>query len=79
MGTALSAMWKHKMENDIGKISDLLKNKEGIKKIRDWLKQNVHKYGSTYTFKELVRKTAGEDFNSKYLIEYLENKYRNLY
>jgi len=79
LGTALSAMWKHKMEKDIGKISDLLKDKEGIKKIQDWLKKNIHQYGSTYTFKELVRKTSGEDFNIKYLIEYLENKYKNLY
>ncbi len=79
IGTALSAMWKAHIEKDIGKIEDLVKTKEGIRKIQNWLQDRIHQYGSTYTFKDLVRKTTGEDFNSRYLIEYLEKKYKQLY
>ncbi len=79
LGTALSAMWKHHIEKDIGKIDNLLVTKEGIRRMQDWLKERIHQFGSTYTFKELVRKMTGEEFNPKYLIEYLEKKYRNIY
>jgi carboxypeptidase Taq len=79
IGTALSAMWGNKIEKDLGNLKELLKNKDGIKKIKEWLKKNIHQYGSTFTFKELVRKTCGEDFDSKYLLNYLEKKYKELY
>jgi len=79
IGTALSLMWKHHLEKDIGKISDLLKSEEGIRKIQDWLGENIHQYGSTYTFGDLVKKTSEREFSSKYLIDYLEKKYKEIY
>ena len=79
LGTALSAMWKHCIEKDIGKIDELIINKEGIRKIQNWLKEKIHQYGSTYTFKELVMKMTGEEFTPAYLINYLEHKYKNIY
>lgn len=79
LGTALSAMWKNKLEGDIGKISELVKNEEGIRKIQNWLKENIHQYGSTYTFNELVKRTTGKEFSSGYLLDYLENKYKDIY
>lgn len=79
LGTALSAMWKYHLEKDLGKIEEILKTKQGIRKIQDWLRENIHQYGSTYTFRDLVKKTAHEDFSSKYLLDYLENKYKKIY
>lgn len=79
LGPALSAMWKNHLEKDMGKIENILKTKEGIRKIQDWLKENIHQYGSTYIFRELVKKTTHEEFNSKYLLDYLEKKYKKIY
>mgnify|MGYP001613220093 CR=1 FL=1 len=79
IGTALSAMWKNKLEEDIGSLPELSRSKEGIKKIKEWLREHVHQYGSTFTFKDLVKKTCGEDFNARYLLDYLEKKYKALY
>jgi carboxypeptidase Taq len=79
LGTALSAMWKYHLEKDIGNLSDLLKSKDGIRRIQNWLKQNIHQYGSTYTFRELVRKTSGMEFSSRYLLDSLEKKYKEIY
>ena len=79
IGSALSAMWKNKLEKDIGKINDVLNEKDGIKRIQEWLKENIHQYGSTYTFKDLVKKVTKEDFNPKYFLSYLENKYKDIY
>ena len=79
LGTILSTMWKYKLEKNVDKISELVKNTTGVRKIQDWLRKHVHQYGSTFVFKELVKKTCGEDFNSRYFIEYLNRKYKELY
>lgn len=78
-GTALSAIWKKQLENDIGKISDLLKKTDGIEKIKKWLKENIHQYGSTYTYNQLTKKISGEEFSSKPLLDYLNEKYSRIY
>lgn len=79
MGTALSCMWKHYLEKDLGDLSELIQKKDGIKKIKQWLAKHIHQYGSTYTFNELVQKSCGEAFDSRYLIEFLEKKYKTIY
>lgn len=79
MGTSLSCMWKHYFEKDLGDLSELIKKKDGINKIKKWLAEHIHQYGSTYTFNELVKKSCGEKFDSKYLIEFLEKKYKEIY
>jgi carboxypeptidase Taq len=50
-----------------------------LRTLREWLRENIHKYGKLYTSKELVRKVTGEDLNSRYFVEYLENKFKRLY
>ena len=79
MGTALSAIWKKNIEMDLGKIEDLIKTKEGIRKIQDWLKEKVHRYGSTYTYAELLKISLGEKFSAGPLLDYLEKKYKEIY
>ena len=79
LGTALSAIWKNQMEKDIGIISDLLKKTDGIGKIKKWLGENIHQYGSTYTYNQLAKKISGEEFSSKPLLDYLNKKYSKIY
>jgi len=78
-GTVLSATWKHYLELDLGNISNLVISKEGINKIKDWLKTHIHQYGGTYTFKDLVQKVTGAKFTTKYWQDYLEEKYKAIY
>ena len=50
--------------------------KEGTTaKINEWLKERVHKYGSSKYPDEILRLATGEDFNPDYYIDYLINKY----
>lgn len=79
MGTALSLMWKHQVEKDCGAVSSLVGSKEGLRKIQEWLKHHIHQHGSTYVFRDLVRTIVGEPFTSRYLLDYLEQKYTGLY
>ncbi|UCE12919.1 MAG: carboxypeptidase M32 [Candidatus Heimdallarchaeota archaeon] len=47
--------------------------------IREWLANNVHSLGAQYDSLELVEKITGEPLTNKYLINYLNEKYTELY
>lgn len=79
LGTALSAIWKSHLEKELGPISALVSSKAGLKQIQDWLKEHIHQYGSTHTFGDLLRKKSSEPFSSKYLLDYLTDKYTTIY
>lgn len=48
-------------------------------KITNWLKEHVHKYGSSKFSKDILRLATGEDFNPAYYVDYLVNKYSKIY
>jgi len=44
-----------------------------------WLRENVHKYGRIMTADEIINKVCGEGLNSKVFVDYIKNKYFELY
>ncbi|AGB04507.1 Zn-dependent carboxypeptidase [Aciduliprofundum sp. MAR08-339] len=73
IGTMLAAQIAEHMRRDVN-IEDSIKNGE-FQPIKDWLREKVHRYGSIYPPKELLRRGLGEDFNPEYFIRYVESKY----
>lgn len=47
--------------------------------IREYLKEHIHQYGKLKTTKELLMEMMGEEFNPNYYIDYLKEKYSELY
>ncbi len=47
--------------------------------IKEWLSEKVHRYGKLMEPEEIIIKATGEEINPRYLVEYLENKYKNIY
>lgn len=47
--------------------------------LNDWLKQNIHQHGAVYLPEELIKNVTGEELTAKYYIDYLNNKYSNIY
>ncbi|HKB88511.1 MAG TPA: carboxypeptidase M32 [Patescibacteria group bacterium] len=66
LGTFLGAQWEEKMNLESG-----IKN---IGKIESWLKEHIHKYGSTYTMLELLTKNKMK-FDPSVNLNYLNKKY----
>lgn len=79
LGTFLSGLWKAQIEKDVGAIDSLLKQEDGIEKIQQWLKNQIHQYGATYTSKELIKKITGRDFSPLPFLDYLQEKYSKIY
>ncbi len=73
IGTMLAAQIAEHMRRDVN-IEDSIKNGD-FQPIKDWLREKVHRYGSIYPPKELLRRSLGEDFNPEYFIRYVESKY----
>ena len=65
------------MKKDIN-IEGALERGE-LKKIKDWLGEKIHRYGKLKTPKEIMVSVTGEELNPEYYIEYLKEKYKNIY
>lgn len=77
LGSAIAAQLFHYME---GVMPIKAYMEEGnLEPIREFLKDNIHKYGASKTTQELLQETTGETFNPDYYIAYLTKKYSELY
>ena len=77
LGTAYAAQFYNAMLKEIN-VMELVKNNE-IDKINSWLKEKIHQFGSSKDPKELLLEVTGEEFNPKYYVEYLKEKFGKLY
>ncbi len=77
VGSAIAAQIYHYMEEKIP-LADYLKEGNPVP-VREFLRDNIHKYGAVYPTNELLKKITGEEFNPDYYIRYLTEKYTKLY
>jgi carboxypeptidase Taq len=78
MGTVLSAVVAEKIEAELGNLDDLIGSAEGIQKIQNWLKENIHKDAGTYTYTELVKRFTGKPLDFAPWERYLTEKFSYL-
>ena len=77
LGNAIAAQMYAKMKQVIP-IEDILKEGK-LSMIRDYLNDEVHKYGRTMNANEILVSMTGEPLNARYYTEYLTEKYTKLY
>ncbi len=70
LGTFLGAQWEQKVNKELRIMN--------YAKIKSWLEEHVHKYGSTYTLPELLKKNKMK-FDPKVNLKYLQDKYSKIY
>ncbi|MFD2616701.1 carboxypeptidase M32 [Terrilactibacillus laevilacticus] len=78
LGYVYAAQFKHRMLKDIPDFDHQLKN-GNIDAIRSWLTKHIHQYGSLKKPLEIILDTTGENINASYLINYLNEKYKEVY
>ncbi len=77
LGSAFGAQFLRQMESDIEIDKLLIENK--FESIIDYLKDNIQFDGSLHNYDYILNRATHESFNPKYYIDYLKNKYKNLY
>ncbi|MBE6114113.1 MAG: carboxypeptidase M32 [Erysipelotrichaceae bacterium] len=77
LGSAYAAQFYHAMSKDLDIEASL--GEGTTKKINDWLKEKIHWCGSSRYPKEIMVQATGEEFDPMYYVEYLKNKYSDMY
>lgn len=77
IGNAYNAMYIKEMANDID-IKKCILN-DDIKKINEWMKEHVFKKASLLTPKEWIKDITGRGVDGRDFIEYLKDKYSEIY
>ncbi len=47
--------------------------------LREWLREQIHRHGKTVSAQQLISDISGEPLRSKFFLDYLENKFGQLY
>jgi carboxypeptidase Taq len=78
LGNLYAAQILYTIKKQLPDFDTLIANGQ-FSTIREWLREHIHQYGKQYTPEELIQRVTGEPLNSKYLIQYLEEKYTDVY
>jgi len=76
LGNIISAQIRHYIIKELPDFNERVLNMD-FTSIKEWLKEKVHRWGSTYTPKMLLEKMFGEELNPEHFTAYLREKYLN--
>lgn len=74
LGTIYDGMFLEAVEKELGNIDELLKSGQ-IKKITNYLINNIYKNGGAYSSIEVINKMCGKEISVDAIVKYFENKY----
>lgn len=74
IGNVVAAQIRSRMLKDIPNFYDHILNFR-FNEIKEWLKTKIHRWGSTYAPKELLKRALGEEINPQHFTQYLQEKY----
>ena len=78
LGNLYAAQFWNSLKKDIPNVTEYIAKGESLV-ILNWLRDKIHKFGGVYPARELCTKVTGEELNSWYLMDYLNQKYRTIY
>lgn len=78
LGNIYGGQFFHRMKEDKPNILQYAQNGD-FEILISWLTENIYKYSKIYTPSELIIKSTGEELTSKYLLEYFNQKYSEIY
>ncbi|HOE57681.1 MAG TPA: carboxypeptidase M32, partial [Bacillota bacterium] len=78
LGNIYSAQLYNTARKEIKDFDSLVLNGE-LFKIKEWLAEKIHKHGKLLKPSEILMQVTGEEINPEYMIDYLENKYKEIY
>lgn len=78
LGSFYAAQFYHFAEQAIPELQSEFESKN-FRHVLDWLRENIHQHGHSYSSEELCKKVTGEGLNFKYFKDYLGKKYALVY
>jgi len=78
LGNVYDGNLLYAMEKAVPNWKDELAN-GNLMPAMDWMKENIHAHGSMYDPIPLIEKVTGTKPDSKYFIQYLDEKFKQIY
>lgn len=78
LGSVMAAQLFEAAESEIDDLDGKIAEGD-FEDLHDWLGENVHRHGSRYETNELVKRATGEDFTADAFLDYVDEKYGELY
>jgi carboxypeptidase Taq len=78
LGYMYAAQFKNSMLKELPNFEELV-GEGNLLPIKEWLTNHVHQYGKLKKPLEILNDVTGEGLNAKYLIDYLYEKYGEIY
>ena len=78
LGSVLAAQLFAAAERELGDLDEQIRAGE-FDELNGWLRENIHQHGAQYTTDELVELATGESFTPDYFLDYVTEKYSELY
>jgi len=78
LGNIYDGVWLTKLEKDLPEWKQHIAN-GSFKETKDWLRENVYKYGNLYDPEDLVEHMTGSKLVVKPFVNYLEKKFQAIY
>jgi carboxypeptidase Taq len=78
LGNIYSGQILLKMQKDISDWRNHI-TKGNLHGVKQWLTENVYRYGNLYDPADLIKKITGEELNIQPFLSYLNTKYAKLY
>ena len=78
LGTIYDGMFLEAIKEDLGDIDSILA--EGrVKEITEWLRKNIHQYGSMRNSRETILAVCGREITAEPIIQHFMRKYTEIY
>jgi carboxypeptidase Taq len=78
LGSVMAAQLFAAASDDLGDVDERIREGE-FDALHDWLAEHVHRHGKRYETNDLVREATGEDFTADSFVDYVREKYGELY
>jgi len=78
IGTIYSAQIFKKISEENKNLDSEIRNAE-FGNILSWLRKNIHQYGCMIDADDIIKKACGQGLNSNVFVDYLKDKYYNIY
>ena len=78
LGTMYAAAFFRKANDELSDLDGAMRNGE-TRELLEWLRERIHRHAYRYEAKELAESVTGEPVTAEPLLDYLAEKYTNLY
>ncbi len=78
IGSFYAAQFFAHAQKNITQLNEKIEKKETAE-LLDWLRKNIHEKGRLYNSEEICEQVTGEGLNFSYFMDYVRNKYAEVY